>query len=137
MTSDRVLVSDALDEGQLALLVARVESPKSLVEAAIPVERPYLLLPMADLLARAVVAIVAVGHHRRQPVVAARELDEDQTALVVLVRARERSEVSRQEAHAHADSETMEEEASIECLHGIRPGVLDQARHGGTRHGVG
>ena len=81
MRSARVRVADALDDGQLVLVVQRLERLQVGVEADLIVQVEHLVGGDPDLGSKLVIQPVAVGDDGVQAVVAAAELDHDQGAL--------------------------------------------------------
>ena len=78
-----LLVTAAVNHGQLAVFVELLETRHAGVPAVVVVDLEQPLCPYAQRRAVAVIGIVAIGHQRVQAVVAARQLDHHQDPIRV------------------------------------------------------
>jgi hypothetical protein len=76
----RLVIADAVDDREMAVLVEPLHAGHVRLEAEMIVELAQLVGPDADLRTRPVIGVVAIGHHGVEPVIAAGELDDDQDA---------------------------------------------------------
>ncbi len=82
MRERRLIVAYAVDNRHLAVLEHPLKAHHRLLEAELVVDLKQFVFAQAKLGTRVVIGVVAKRHDRVEPVIAARELDDNQDAII-------------------------------------------------------
>src|SRR5262245_64581312 len=106
-----LVVADAVHDGEMPILVEPLEPRHGRLQAEMLIELAQPLRLEADARPRAIVGIIAIGHDRVEPVIAAGKLDHDQDAALLRRGGGLRPERRALEIAGGAQSEAAETQA--------------------------